>query len=157
VIVLDISGSLSVQHVQGPGAWRLGLALAANFVEANLGNTELALIIVNEKIREKMDFATGQERIAGRLRQIGSDQSDEKKNVKGRTALWDAVVAALDLLGQSNQNQNGAVYAITDGGENASRIKEPELRRRLAQSSTRFFVTIVTSPTGNNNRTPEEL
>ncbi len=155
VILLDISGSLGGQQLKGPGAWRLGLALASNFAQAKLENTELALIIFNEKIREKMDFDSGREKIVERLRQIGSDPNYEKKNVKGKTALRDAAVTALELLGQ--QNQNGAIYAITDGGDNASAVKEGELRHRLTQSGVRFFVSVVTSPSGNNNRTPEEL
>lgn len=155
VILLDISGSLGSQQLKGPGAWRVGLALASNFAEAKLENIDLALIIFNEKIREKMDFGTGREKIAERLRQIGSDPNYEKKNVKGRTALRDAAVAALELLGQ--RKQTGAIYAITDGEDTASVIKEKELRHRLVERGVRFFASVVTSSSGNYNRTAEEL
>jgi len=154
VILLDASGSLA-KYNGAPGAWRLSLALASDLAEAKLQDTDLALIIFNDKIVEKIDFSSGQAKIGSRLREIGADSQYEKANVKGRTAVWDAAAVALDILRPST---NGVIYVITDGGDNASKIDETELRHRMVASSTRMYSALVTSsPLGDRGRTPEEL
>lgn len=154
VILLDASGSLGTDGGV-PGAWRLSLALASDLAEAKMQDTDLALIIFNERIVEKMDFSSGQGKIGSRLREIGADPQYEKTNIKGRTAMRDAAAVALDVLGSST---NGVIYVISDGGDNASKIDETELRHRLASSGTRIYSALVASSRlGTRNRTPEEL
>jgi hypothetical protein len=153
IMLLDASGSVGKDSSQ-PEAWRLGLALASDLVEARMGGMELALVIFNDKIVEKMDFGSGEEKIALRLRQIAADPEYEKTNVKGRTALWDAAATALGMLGR---NGDGVIYAITDGGDNHSIVKQDELRRRLTLSGTRLFSSLITSNSGNRSRPPEEI
>jgi von Willebrand factor type A domain len=155
VILLDASGSLNEGKETGPAAWNLSVALASHIVEAKLERTELALIIFNERIIEILDFDSGQAKLAERLRQIGSDPNYRKLNVKGKTALWDAADEALARLGRSNEIRE--IYAITDGGDNASRTKEKELHHRLAESRTRMFAAMVQAPIQNRSLTPEEL
>jgi hypothetical protein len=154
VILLDASGSLG-KYNGLPGAWRLSLALASDLAEARLQNTDLALIIFNDKIVEKIDFSSGPAKIGSRLREIGADPQYEKTNVKGKTAMRDAAAVALDVLRPST---NGVIYVITDGGDNVSKIDETELRHRLVSSGTRiYFALVASSRLGNRNRTPEEL
>jgi hypothetical protein len=153
-ILLDASGSLTEAQTE-PAPWYLAVALASHIVEAKLEHTELALIIFNERIIEVLDFDSGQAKLAERLRKIGSDPNYKKLNVKGKTALWDAADEALGRLGRSNATRE--IYAITDGGDNASRTKEKELHHRLAESRTRMFATILQAPIQNRARTPEEL
>jgi hypothetical protein len=153
VILLDASGSLNEGKETG-AAWELSVALASHIVEAKLERTELALIIFNERIIEILDFDSGQPKLAERLRQIGADPNYRKFNVKGKTALWDAADEALARLGRSNETRE--IYAITDGGDNATRTKERELHHRLAESRTRMFAAIVKT-TIQNRHTPEEL
>ena len=152
VIMLDASGSQGKDSA-APDLWGLGLKLASD-LGARLEDTDLALVIFNEKIVEKLDFGSGRQKIAARLQQIAADPQYEKANVKGRTAIWDAAVVALDLLGSDG---NGAIYAITDGVDNASKIKQSELRRRLVSGDTRFFSSLIMAPLGNRGRTPEEI
>jgi uncharacterized protein (DUF58 family) len=97
VILLDASGSLG-EYKGVRGAWRLSLALASDLAEARLQDTDLALIIFNEKIVEKIDFSSGQAKIGSRLREIAADPQYEKTNIKGRTAMRDAAAVALDVL-----------------------------------------------------------
>jgi len=155
VILLDASGSLNDGGQTGPAGWYISVALASHIVEAKLARTELALIIFNERILEVLDFDSGQAKLAERLRQIGSDPNYRKLNVKGKTALWDAADEALARLGRSNETRE--IYAITDGEDNASRIKERELHRRLAESQTKMFATMVKTSTQNRRHTAEEL
>lgn len=161
VILLDSSGSVANDaSPQGsPGAWKLSLSLALNIATSKLDHTELALIVFNEKVREELDFSAGQPKIAARLRQIANDPNYENANVKGRTALRDAAAGAIKLLGPATQS--GVIYAITDGGDNASKSTEKELREKLTQGGTRFFAAMVITPLGIQNqyrsRTPEEL
>jgi hypothetical protein len=151
VILLDASGSVSSDRE----VWRLALGIASSLADSQLKDTDLALMIFNEKIVDKMDFASGQAKIASRLREIAGDPEYRGTIATGRTALWDAASAALDLLGPSSQN--GVVYAITDGGDNLSRIKEPEFRHRLALSGTRLFSALVTVNVENVRKPPEEI
>jgi hypothetical protein len=157
VLLVDSSGSIGrdTSPRGTPGVWKLSLALAQKIAESNKEHSDLALILFNEKITEELDFAAGQARVVNRLREIASDTSYEKNNVKGRTALWDTVAEALKLLGPSNQS--GVIYAITDGDDNVSKLTEKGIRQKIAQSDTRFFASLLPSPVGNRGRTPEEL
>jgi hypothetical protein len=93
--------------------------------------------------------------VAQRLQPIGADPNYQKAYVKGRTALWDTVLIGVGLL--QDPTSADVLYLITDGGEDASRATATDARHRLAESSSRVFVSLIAPPpVGNRNRTPEE-
>lgn len=152
VILLDASGSL------GPGAapsnWQLARAMASHLAESKLQMTSFALLIFNDRVQEQIDFSQGPEAMARRLQQIGADPNYQKTKVRGKTALWDTLIAGQRLLREPTSADT--LYAITDGGENASRAKSTEVRRRLAAVGSRVFVCLLAPPFGYRDRTPEE-
>jgi len=152
VIVLDASGSLGPSPASGN--WQLGRALASHLAESRLQNASLALLIFNDRIQEQIDFSQGSAAVVKRLREIGADPNYVKTRVRGRTALWDTIIVGLGLL--QNPTSADAFYAITDGGENASRARPNEVRRLLAASGSRVFVSLLLGSPGNRSLTPEE-
>src|SRR5262249_34034444 len=86
-----------------------------------------------------------------------SDRSYWKAAVKGRTALRDAILQAIQLI--EHPTSADAVLVLTDGdGDNASKHKNSALIQSLDASSVRVF-SLLASPDqlGYRNRTPEEL
>lgn len=61
--------------------------------------------------------------------------------IHGETALFDAMVAAKNLLGVSRPGD--AIYAITDGGDNRSHTKATAARKLLLESRIRLFVFLL--------------
>jgi len=156
VIILDASGSIGPPPTTSVGsAWPLERQMASHFVEIRPRKTTFALLVFNDKVIDQIDFSQGPETVVEKLRQIGADSNYQKVHVKGRTALWDTLLVGLGLLHEPTSADS--VYLISDGGEDASRATSTDVRRRLAASSSRVFVSLMISSTGNHNRTPEEL
>jgi VWFA-related protein len=148
VILVDASGSMAEK-------WGRALAPASTLAESNLPNTELALLIFGTSIYEQIGFSEGHTLIARRLRQLTKDSKDATKFVHGKTALYDSLLAGLQLLGTTTSAD--IIYVISDGGDNASRAHVDELTRRLTASGVRLFVSLVVSEAGQRSRTPEEV
>jgi hypothetical protein len=153
VILLDASESMATK-------WGRVLAPASALAESRLPDTELALLIFGSKVYEQVGFSEGQQSIAERLRHLGTDTKDAEKLVHGRTALYDALLAGLQLLGTPTSAD--ILYLVSDGGDNASRAQFDEVSRRLTSSNVRLFVSLVvrdlgeTSGVGYRSPTPEE-
>ena len=156
VIILDASGSIGPLETTSVGsAWPLERQMASHFVEIRPRKTTFALLVFNDKVIDQIDFSQGPEAVVEKLRQIGADSNYQQVHVKGRTALWDALLVGLGLLHEPTSADS--LYLISDGGEDASRANSMDVRRRLAASGSRVFVSLMIPSTGNRNRTPEEL
>jgi hypothetical protein len=156
VIILDASGSIGPPpHTSSQSAWPLERQMASHMVEIRPRETTFALLIFNDKVIDQIDFSQGLEAVVEKLRQIGADSNYQKAQVKGRTAIWDTLLVGLGLL--HDPTSADAVYLITDGGEDASRASSTDVRRRLAASGSRVFVSLMVSSADKRNPTPEEL
>jgi len=157
VILLDSSGSLGAPPIgmSGESNWPLARQIASHLAETKPREATFALLIFNDRVTEQIDFTQSPGAVAERLRQIGADPNYQKTAVKGRTALWDTVLAGQGLF--HDPTFADVLYLITDGGEDASRASSTDVRRRLVASSSRVFVSLILSPLGNRNRTPEEI
>jgi hypothetical protein len=153
VIVLDASGSFASEP--GTAHWQLARMMASHLAESKLQNSSLALLIFNDKVQEQIDFSERPGLVAERLRQIAADPNYLKTKIRGKTALWDTVLAGLGLL--RNPTSADDFYLITDGGENASRATPTEMLRRLAPSGSRMFLSFLPSSLGYRNLTAEEI
>lgn len=69
----------------------------------------------------------------------------------GDTALYDSVAEGLKLLGRPQQGD--CVYAITDGGDNASKSPVLQTKAAFLRSGVRLFVLF---PPGSSPLTAEE-
>ncbi|MBZ5577140.1 MAG: VWA domain-containing protein [Acidobacteriia bacterium] len=74
---------------------------------------------------------------------------------KGRTALLDAVVLALSELKKSNKPRK-ALLVVSDGGDNASRYTEAEVKSQVRESDVLIYGIGIYEAYGSGGRTPEE-
>lgn len=139
VILLDTSGSMRGE-VAGR-EWKMASRVAAHIGQSNLKNTSFALFVFSDSVREQIDFSLDNSAVANRLLDIWSDTSYAKKSVRGQTALLDAILSALRLLGDSRYSES--VYVISDGGDNVSRSHLENVRNALASGGVRLHVTLL--------------
>jgi VWFA-related protein len=74
---------------------------------------------------------------------------------KGSTALFDAVYLAMSQLKKA-RNSRQAVLIISDGGDNASRYTEREVKNAVLESDSQFYAIGILEPLEGRGRTPEE-
>lgn len=154
VLIMDTSGSMgSISGESSPVA--LEIALARHLFAANYKRSQIALLTFNNDVTEMIDFARGNSAVGEKLQQIAYDHNYVKKNVKGRTALRDAILQGLQLL--DHPNSADAIYVLSDGGDNASKRSAAEVRQGLALTSVRLFAVLLHQESGQRNRAPEEL
>ena len=154
VVLLDESGSM-----RGPSdgrPWEVARDIASHIAASNLEDTSLALVIYSDKIHEQIDFAQGARAVFARLKEISADPSYIKKNVRGQTATYDAILSAVHLLDDSDSSDS--IYLITDGDENKSQCKTRDVTHALGLRSVRLHITLLGSgeATGFRNRVPEK-
>ena len=154
VLLLDTSGSMGSTAGESP-QFALGLALARHFFDVNHQWSHIALLTFNKNVTETLDFTRGNSVVGDKLQQITSDHNYLKANVKGTTALRDAILEGLQLL--DHPSSADALYLLTDGGDNASKSSAADVTKRLALTSVRLFVVLLRQEGGYRNRTPEEL
>lgn len=133
VVMLDVSPSVT----GGLGDWTPVLAAARDMVASLPSHVSVAAMI----------FATGTQVVGGFdesrtaiLAKMGSLETVNRQTVKAvgkGTALIDAVARGLSLLEPTRPGD--AMFLFTDGGENASMEKEPQLQRRILESGVRVF------------------
>ena len=97
----------------------------------------------------------GNSAVGEKLQQIANDHNYLKTNVKGRTALHDAILQGLQLL--DHPSSADALYVLSDGGDNASKHSTAEVKQGLAVTSVRLFAVLLHPESGVRNRAPEEL
>lgn len=154
VLILDTSGSTGSAGGESQ-LWPLELSLAVDFFLGNQQRSRMALLLFNDRVYDEVDFTSGNAAVGNELQRIAADRDFVKKNIKGRTALRDALFQGLQLL--DHPSSADAIYVLTDGGENASTHKESDLNERLAVTSVRLFAVLVYGSSGFRNRTPEEI
>ena len=132
VLLLDASGSMV-----GPsneGKWKIALSVARDAVEKLPTQHSLALVVFAEKL--VLSVGSEQSRQAN-LQHLSKLEPGEKALPKGsrRTALWVALQEGLYVLGSPQRGD--VLYAITDGGDNASRARLKEVERALLGAGVR--------------------
>ncbi len=147
VIMVDASGTMATK-------WQEVLAPASNLAETTLPNTRMALLIFKDKIEEQVSFSQGQSAVAERLRQIRSIKNASGQAAGGRTALFDSLLAGLQLL--ETPTSADSLYLISDGADNASHAHFNDVAQSLSSSGARLFVSLIVGHFGNRSPTPEE-
>ncbi|MGB8472600.1 MAG: vWA domain-containing protein [Candidatus Acidiferrum sp.] len=152
VILLDTSGSM-LGDLDGR-KWQVARFAALRIAQANLENTSLALVLFSNKVSEQIDFSPDSSAVAKRLSAIDADPNFAKEHIHGKTAMYDAVIFALRMLGSAGFDDT--IYAITDGGDNTSKNGYRDVRDSLVSRGVRFFVTLL-GPGEPGLAPPEEL
>jgi len=129
LLVVDTSGSMRGEPLDA------AKEAAAGFLEALPPTTRTAV----------MGFAAS----PGSVGEFSDDPADARADLRalqaaGETALYDAVVAALDALAAADEGRPFIVL-LSDGGDTASTIALEEALERLGNSDVRFYAVELQS------------
>jgi Mg-chelatase subunit ChlD len=146
LVVLDASGSMTDEK----RIWHLYLAVGRNLITPVPEGTLVGLIVFSSKIEENIPPTTSKKSLQDELTRLDPGTRAFPKGPR-RTALWDALETAASEFNQPQQGD--AIYAITDGGDNASKTSEKPLEEHLLNRGIRLFAFSVDPSAGP---TPEE-
>jgi Mg-chelatase subunit ChlD len=129
VVLLDISGSMSGERDNG--RWDAARGAALEFASSASPGTRLSLITFADDVKERVGLSLDRHEMLGWL---NSSQANNRKLMRGRTALYEAILAAAKELDPPQPGD--AIFVITDGEENASQVTSSQvmniLREKLA-------------------------
>jgi len=125
--------------------WSIARTAAQDFISLTSPQVPIALVTFSEKVNGAFGFGRGRAWVNDELNQVLENTAD----LKGHTALYDAIVAGIEMLRPVQMGD--AIYVITDGGDNASKANEAMVRRALLENSVRLFTFLLGDPL-----TPEE-
>jgi hypothetical protein len=148
VMLLDASGSMAHK-------WESALFLATQLVGMPLPNTQMALIVFDKRIQQQVGFSADRRTITTALQGLHFDPKHIDEKMSGRTALYDALLAGLHLLGTPSSSD--ILYAITDAGDNSSHAAPKEVARAMTSSGVHLFVSLLVGAPLVRNRVPEEI
>jgi Ca-activated chloride channel family protein len=138
-IVFDTSGSM------GPKLSWSGQAVTQFLRTAN-PEDEFFLIEFNDSPSLSVALTSNGDEIRNRL---------IFTQAKGATALLDAIYLAMSQLKKA-RNSWKAVLIISDGGDNASRYTEREVKNAVLESDSQLYAIGILEPLEARGRTPEE-
>ena len=121
--------------------------LAAQFLKAANPQDEFFLIEFNDRPKLASSFTGDTEKIQNYLIFVQS---------KGRSALWDAIYVALNEI-KKGRNPHKALLVISDGGDNASRYTENEMKSLVREAGVPIYAFGMNEPAAGRGRTAEEL
>jgi tight adherence protein B len=124
VLVIDASQSMRGRAIAG------AIAAARTFAEGRNENQALAVITFNRQPSTILPLTTSQARIDAAL-------ADEPKLERG-TRIYDAVDAALSLLGASTASA-GSIIVLSDGADTGSSRSASEVVARARREGVRIF------------------
>ena len=139
-VVFDCSGSM------GSKLEKSRQAVTQFFRTAN-PEDEFFLVQFNDTAELAEPFTRNLEEIQNRLTFTQS---------KGRTALLDGIYLALHEMKKA-KNPRKALLLISDGGDNASRYTENEIKNLVKEADVQIYAIGIYEPVGARSRTPEEL
>jgi hypothetical protein len=140
ILLIDTSGSMGLP--EGRRGWGIGLQVAKFAADAIPPGAPVALGTFSEHLQVS-EFPDGNG-LSKPLLALGKLQPYH------RTALYDVVSNASSLF--KTPQFGDAIYVVTDGTDNHSSIRLPQLENELIAHGVRVFVFLVT----NEFRTPEE-
>jgi hypothetical protein len=136
-ILVDTSPSMK-RSTYSAGKSRLAYRTAADAVKRLPKDFSIAFLTFDRQVDRLLDFSVPREQIAAEL---AEHEQQPDTLVKGKTALRDAVEYALDNM--PNPTPGDAIYLITDGEDNSSRINSAELQQRLEYAGVRLYVFLL--------------
>ena len=125
-LVMDNSGSMIARQ-------KMAIAGALAFAHASHPEDELFAVVFNENVRfglpPTMAFTHSRPMVQGALSRFRPG---------GKTALYDAVVAAIDHL-ENATHQKRVLVVLSDGEDNASRLSRDDMLDKAARSNTIIY------------------
>jgi Mg-chelatase subunit ChlD len=139
VALLDTSGSMAGETEKNK-KWQIAREAVEDLLSDTPADVKVALLTFSSQVHDVFDFSQSRSSMAAWLK----DEPRRRAEIKGRTALYDAVLAATKLLEPSRPGD--AIYVITDGWDNSSHISGANTRKLLLQSRIRLFVFLLAEP-----------
>lgn len=150
VLLLDKSGSMGYQY----GNFNADLQptpseqmVLEEFLASLPPSVPVALMFFGEKVESKTGFAETREK----LQQVASQEFRYSNKWKSHTALWDAILEAALLLDKTQVGDS--IVVVSDGQDNHSKHKQPEVAKILLNQGIRLFVFL---PLSTHSQTTEE-
>jgi hypothetical protein len=140
VVLLDMSGSMTGEKTNGK--WLIAREAVDDLLAETPGDVSIAMLTFSGKVRDVFDFSQGRTAIAEWMKEDPGQRPKRKDSP--RTALFDAISEGLKLL--QPVQPGDSVYAITDGGDNASQVSAGKVRSALLQSRVRLFAFLFSEP-----------
>jgi hypothetical protein len=134
VVLLDMSGSMAggVESKK----WQMAREAFGDLLSGTPPDVQIALLTFSDQVHDEFGFSERRESMAAWLKEGTKKTGDGR--IHGRTALFDAVLAAKNRLGTARPGD--AIYAITDGGDNCSHTTATAARKLMLESGIRLFV-----------------
>lgn len=149
--LLDMSGSMAGQG--GDKRWRIARDAAADLLADTPADVPIALLTFSDHVHDVFDFSQGRNSMAVWLKQGATKEGDSR--VRGRTALFDALLTATKILEPTQPGDS--IYVITDAGDNSSHIRSRAMRELLLKSRIRLFVFLLSEPSPVDNGGSDSL
>jgi VWFA-related protein len=141
-LLIDSSGSMLP-------ARELVIAAAAAFAGASHPQDEIFALAFNELVRAALPSHEPFTSDASTLRAA----LDRSIRARGRTALYDAVLAGLDHLSRGSRARR-ALVVVSDGGDNASRASREEVLRKAQADNAMIYTLALRNPADPRDGNP---
>ena len=139
ILVFDTSGSMADKLRESRMA-------VSELLKLSNPEDEFMLIEFNDQARVLVPFTSEPENIENRLTFMGA---------QGRTALLDATNLALNEMKHA-RNSRKAILIVSDGGDNCSRYRQTETKRRVREADVQIYSIGIMEPAGHRNASVEE-
>ena len=134
ILLLDVSSSMKTS----PLDWQSILSFTRNVAIATPAKISIAFLTFDDDTQVVSGFDRPRAELLQKVSELATVAL--KKNSKANTALLDAIKTSTALL---EPIQSGdAIFVVTDGQENSSMEKEPQLQRYLLSAGVRVFGVI---------------
>jgi hypothetical protein len=155
VVLLDVSGSMNRQGDESEmDKWHIAHDAVAHLLAQTPRDVPIAMLTFSNLVRERFDFSQNRDVISNWLKRY-SDRPPKLKHKEVETALLDAILDGLSLL--QPVQPGDALYAVTDGGDNASHVSISQTKGALLGSGVRLFVFLLASAGTVEERTGVDL
>ena len=153
-IVVMLDAGSSMLGVSQTKKWVLATSIASSIAQTDLQSASLALLVFSDKVKEQITFSQEASAAASRLKEIAKDPSYAKKNVRGTTALGNAILSGQSLLGDPSFSDS--LYLISDGLEKRSNARFRQLREGLLRNKVRLYAALLAPERGYKETVEEE-
>jgi hypothetical protein len=145
VLMVDTSGSMEAS--QRHTGWGIALPAAAYAVDVVPASASVALVTFSDMPRQESTYFESPKVVGAKVLDLN------RRQPQGATRLFDSIHQV--LVGFTELHSGDAIYVVTDGGDNKSRISQVKLRQELIARGVRLFAFLVLRPT--EAQTEEEV
>jgi hypothetical protein len=121
--------------------WKIALTAASELVSSASPRAHISLFTFASKVEKRFDLTSDHKEIE---QWLDAPSTRDTSTLNGQTALYKAILEALKELDPAQPGD--AIYAITDGGENASAESKRHIGLALQKSEVRLFVFMLNGP-----------